>query len=349
MQEINIHVNARTILKIIGIILLCYVFYLVKDIIFLLLVAIMLALVIDPLVTWLHKKKIPRLLSVLTVYTFLLSLVIILVALFTPILTRDLPQLVANVGNYLVEFQTTTLWHKLAEGVLSIQNTLQNYGFDFDSNQVVTTTNSSGAFYQVLSTITGFLGGFFSLILVLVVTFYMVVEKESLKKTVYFFIPEEHLERVVSITRKIRVKLAAWLKGQLLISLMVGFLVFFGLMLLNFKYAILLGLIAAILEFIPYVGPVFASVPAIILALSQGGSIQVLLVLLVYVVAHELEVNLFIPKVMHKIVGINPIISIISILAGFNLAGVLGALIAIPVATALSVLIQDVLAKEKNN
>lgn len=350
MQEINVHINIGTVLKIIGLLLALYVLYLVKSIILLLFVSLLLALLIDPLVTWLHKRKIPRALSILTVYAFLLSLIILIIALFTPILVNDLPQLLNHLGDYLVKFQDTTIWNKLVQGVQSVQSVLANYGFTTSGESgMISGATVPGTFFRVISTITDLFGSLFSLILILVFTFYLIVEKVSLEKIFYYLIPSVHSPSVLATIRKIRDRLGDWIKGQLIVSLVVGVLIFTGLAILNFRYAIVLALIAAILEFIPYAGPVFASVPAIILALSQGGTGRVLLVALVYLIVHEIEANLLLPKVMQKAVGLNPIISIVAILAGAKLAGVLGVLLAIPVATALSVLIQDVLAKKEAN
>ena len=135
----------------------------------------------------------------------------------------------------------------------------------------------------------------------------------------------------------------------MILSILVGLLVFLGLSLLQIKYAAILAILAGLLEFVPYVGPVFAAIPALFLGFSQAGIVKMLLVLLMYIVLQQLENHILVPKVMQKAVGLNPIVSIIALLAGAQLAGFIGVLIAIPVATALSVFIEDVLAKDRKN
>jgi len=134
--------------------------------------------------------------------------------------------------------------------------------------------------------------------------------------------------------------MGAWLRGQLILCFIIGLGVFIGLTVLGVEYALVLGLIAGLLEMIPYVGPWTAAALAIFIALGQAPALA-LIVLIYFVVLQQAENNLLVPKIMRKAVGLNPIISILAVITGAKLAGFIGVLFAIPVASALSILLQD--------
>jgi predicted PurR-regulated permease PerM len=113
-----------------------------------------------------------------------------------------------------------------------------------------------------------------------------------------------------------------------------------SLLIFDVKYALILAIIAGLLEAIPYFGPTLSSIPAIFIAGTQS-PLLALFILFVYIVIQAVENNILVPKIMQRAVGLDPIISIISLMIGFKLGGILGALLAIPVATSLSVIIKD--------
>ena len=347
-QEVKVHISTKTLFKILGFGLFVYVLFLVWNILFLLFVALILSALIHPFASWLHQRKIPRFLSVLLIYIILFGIVGLALLLLAPVITHDLPQLVQNFDNLWQGMQENETWQRIVAGVQEMQQF-----FSLSEGSGRQAVGASGgvdtAISGVFSTISGFFGGLFSLVLILVMTFYLVVQDDPLKKILNSVVPDEYISHVLSLFQKISDKLGYWLRAQLILSGIIGLLVFFGLSILGIKYALVLALLAALLEFIPYVGPVFASVPSLFLAFSQGGPVTMFGVLVVYIVIQQFENHLLIPKVMQKAVGLNPIISIIAILIGARLAGVLGVLVAIPVATSLSIVLQDVLAKKTSS
>jgi len=346
MEEIKVNISTRTVLKILGVFLALYILYLVADILLLLFVALILAALIDPFADWFQKHKIPRALAVLVIYIVLFGILTGAILLLVPIISHDLPQLMDNIGGFWTNLQDNAWWQKIVDGIQNVQNTLTSYGVNVQEGVSPASAGVESTLSGVFSTISGFFGGVFSLVLVLVLTFYMVVQEDPLKKILRSIIPDEYIPWCARLMKHMRDKLGAWMRGQMILSLIIGVLVFIGLSILQVKYAVLFGMLAAILEFIPYIGPVLAAVPAIFLAFGQGGFIKLVFVLLMYIIIQQLENHLLVPKVMQKAVGLNPVIIIVAILAGAKLAGVLGVLIAIPVATVLSVFVQDVLAKK---
>ena len=123
-----------------------------------------------------------------------------------------------------------------------------------------------------------------------------------------------------------------WLRGQLILVLIIGALSFIGLTILQVKYALVLAMIAGISELIPYVGPIIGAIPAVFLASSQS-LFKAGLVIILYVVIQQLENQIIVPKVMQRSVGLSPLVIIIVMLIGARLAGVVGLLLAVPTAT----------------
>jgi predicted PurR-regulated permease PerM len=139
---------------------------------------------------------------------------------------------------------------------------------------------------------------------------------------------------------RVQDKLGLWLRAQLLLSGIIFLVTWIGLLILGVKYSLVLALIAGITEVIPFIGPIIGAIPAVLLAFLQS-PIKALLVLILYLVIQQLEGNILVPKVMQKTVGLNPIVVIVVILLGAKIAGVLGALLSIPVAVAIMTIAGD--------
>jgi predicted PurR-regulated permease PerM len=179
-----------------------------------------------------------------------------------------------------------------------------------------------------------------ALFIVLVLTFYMVVEEKKARSYFRNLAPAEYQPYIEHLLQKIQEKIGAWLQGQILLGLIVGCLVFFGLSLLQVKYALLLAIMAGLLEVIPYVGPIVSVIPAAIIAFAQAPVLGIF-VLALYIVIQQLENHILVPKIMQKVTGLNPIISIAALLIGMKVGGLAGAILAIPLATLCVVVLED--------
>jgi predicted PurR-regulated permease PerM len=330
-KPINFNISTVAIVKVIFTLLILYFVYLVRDVLAVLLISFILAVLIDPLADWFEKKQIPRVLAVLLVYVILISLVGLIVVLLIPPLTAQFDQLTDKIPTY---------WEKIQS--LGAEDLLTKY--DSDALQKGLKSIEENLAQGIFTGLGGIFGGVVSFFLVLVLTFYMIVEEKELKKLAHVLIPAQYQPYLFQVASRMKEKMGAWLKGQLILCLIIGVAVFIGLSILGVEYALVLGLIAGFLEIIPYVGPWIAAALAIFIALGQS-PILALMVLVFFIVLQQAENNLLVPKVMQKAVGLNPIISIIAVITGAKIAGFLGVLFAIPVASALSILLQDFFKK----
>ncbi|MBU0649043.1 AI-2E family transporter [Patescibacteria group bacterium] len=335
----NISISTTTILKVILILLALIFLWLIRDVILMLFVSVILVALIDPFADWMQRHKIPRAFSVLIIYVILLALVALILFLLIPPIVEELGKLAQNVGYY---------WEQLTIGLHNIKGFTVSQGIPtaFERGVEALQTGLSGAVGRVFGTVAGLFGGLAAMIIVLVITFYMVAEEDSIKRMIKSLASEKYQPFFTELAAKIKGKIGLWLRGQIILSLIVGVFTYIALKILGVEYALVLALFAAFTEFIPYLGPVLAAIPAIFLALIQS-PFKAFLVLIIYIVIQQVENNLLVPKIMQKTVGLNPVASIIALLVGVKLAGLVGAILAIPVAIVISLVWREIYRQEK--
>lgn len=333
-RPININLTTSTVVKTILLLILIYFLFVIKDILILLFVALVLSSAFDPWVDWMQGKRIPRSMGVLIIYLITFLVLGTVIYLIIPPIAMEVSSLASNFPKYfekIISSLSSFRQYSSEHGILdNIQNSLGSIS-----------SNLQSAAGSIFSTVTGIFGGIFSFFLVVVVTFYMVVEENAIKKLVRSLVPRDHQVYVMQLINRIQRKLGLWLRGQLILNLAVFLLTFAGLSILGVDYALILALIAGLTEIVPYLGPMLGAIPAIFLAFTQSPMLALFVAILYYIV-QLVENNILVPKIMEKTVGLNPIVSISVLLIGFQVAGVIGAILSIPVATALSVFIKDI-------
>jgi len=335
IKKMNFDISTSSIIKVLVVIFIVWILYLIRDVVVILLFAFLFVSILEPVVNWLRLKRVPKTLSVILVYLVLLSIFAGIMALLIPPFTDQIDQLSTTFPVYWqkfsVEFRNIGQFLNQYSVGQEIENAFKNLKYSLPQ----TTT---GIFSQVGH----FLAGVFSAFVILVITFYILVEENATKRIFRSILPSQYLPYTYQVFNRIQNKLGLWLRGQLILSFLVGLLVYIGLLLLDVRYALILGIVAGLLEFIPYLGPTFSGFLAVILTFFIS-PIKALLVLILYIAIQIIENNILVPKIMQRAVGLNPVVSITALLVGGNLGGVIGAILAIPVATALSVFAQDFL------
>lgn len=332
-KKIVFDVSYAAFLKIILIGLGLVVLYLIRDLLLIIVVAVVIASAIDSWVDWLQKRRVPRWLSVILIFTGLIGAIAVVFSLLIPPIVEQTQQLVGVLPSYfdIMMEKFRSLEGLLGEGTYtSVKDVVANFGN--------TLSNSTGGIFQ---TITGVFGGIFSAVIVVVLAFYFTVEENSLKKFIKSLVPLKHRPYADDLAARIQVQIGRWLRGQILLGFVVGILYYIGLSLMGVKYALVIAILGGLLEIIPYLGPILAAIPAVFLAFAQSPFLALLVVVL-YIVVQQLENHLLVPKIMQKVVGLNPLITIIVILVGAKLAGIVGGVMAVPIATAISVFMSDI-------
>lgn len=339
-EKTAISIETGSILKVIFIILAFGFFYLIRDVLVIVFMAIVIASAIEPATNWMESKKIPRLLSVLVLYLLVFGLVVFLLSLIVPFIsaevgqmTQVLPKFLSQISGALEKAQQTTN-NRYFDFMSEIQNILDSF------TQFLQTISSS-----VMNLIVNIFGGVLSFVAVIIISFYLSVMRQGVSSFIKSVLSEKYENYVVGLWRRSEHKVGRWLQGQLLLSLSVGLMVFVGLSLFHLKYALLLGIVAMLLEIIPIAGPVLSAIPGVILAFAQSPTLGVW-VLIFYIVVQQIESHVFAPLILGKTLGLNPITVIIALLIGGKVAGILGIILAVPVAVVIVEILDD-LAKKK--
>jgi predicted PurR-regulated permease PerM len=332
MSSERLDISYVSILRVLTVLAAILFLYFIRDVLAILFVAVFLTAAITPWVNWFQKRGIPNGLAVLVIYVGALALVSLVIVLIIPPLTDQINQLARSFPEYFQQLIQSFSGLQVVEG----QSIAQSIRTSLGSVQQSLSTATQGVF-SVLASIFGSIVFF---IAVLVITFYMVINEELFIKTIQQFTPKKYSNYVVQFIKRVQEKLGRWLRGQLLLMFFIFVITYVVLLIIGVKFALVLALIAGILELIPFVGPILSAIPAIIIALSQSPLLAVL-VIVAYFLIQQVENNLLVPKIMQKAVGLNPIITIIVILIGAKLGGIVGAILAVPVATVLSMLLSD--------
>lgn len=332
-QRIEITSNTifRTILIILGFLFL----YFIRDILIILFTSIIIASAVEPFVGWAKKFKIPRAVSVVFVYLAVLGIISLIISLLIPPLTEQIKSLIREFP-VIVE--------KLSAYFESVKRFAEQY--QIHSNPDIFFQNIWERFGQfssgIFATTRGIISGFAATAMIVVISFYLAVEEGGIVKFIKAITSPRHQVYVMDLFERSQHQIGRWLRGQLVLALVVGVLVFFGLTALGVKYALILAIIAAVLEVIPYVGPILSAVPAIFLAFLQSPFTGTL-VLGLYVLIQQIENHLLQPKIMEKAVGLHPVVVITVLLIGAKIAGVIGMVLAVPLASVVSVFINDLI------
>ena len=301
--------------------------YQVRTVLMLVYVSGLLAIGLAPIVRAVERQKMlpvgtrrfPRWVAILTLYVALLSVLVgVGFAVVPPLvaqaqaLSRRIPDLFARAQQFLMdrglidhELTMTEALQKAPSGVLS---------------------SGGDAVATVIGAVMGIAGGVFGLLTILILTFYMLVESDTIFRRFVRLFPVEQRLRVATVSSDISMKVSAWLGGQLLLGAIIGVTATVGLWLIGVPYFFVLGLIAGIGELIPMVGPLLSAIPAIVVALTVSPGLA-LATAVFFLAQQQFENHLLVPKLMERQVGVSAVTVIVALLIGGSLLGIVGALV----------------------
>lgn len=318
----KIDISHRTVIFIAVFILCLWLIFLIRDLLIILFVAIILMSALAPLVDQLVKFKLPKSLSIAVTYIIIISAVGGLLAGILQPLIEESSRLIVTLPDLTAQLFNITHIDKSV-----FQSELTNL-----SKNIFSITLA--VFDNVLT-----------IIFLLVITFYLLLERENLEDRIAkLFVNREERSRQLII--KIEQKLGAWLRGQLILSIIIGLLSFIGLTILNIPYALPLAILAGIMEVVPVIGPIISAIPPLLIALTIS-PVLALGVIAMFFVIQQVENNLIVPQVMKRAVGLNPLVVILAIAIGSRLLGFAGALLAVPIAVVLQIIVAEVIEGRK--
>lgn len=332
--HIDYSITTESILRVVFILLGAVFLYLIRDVLVVILFAVIIAAGVATPVNYLQKKGVPRLLAVFLVYLISFGILFgILYAIVAP-LSGELDNISLVVPVYFDKAQSF---------FKDIKDTAPQY------EQVITVVQDrllelssylSRLAGNVFSTTSTIFGGVVSAIFAIVISFYLSAQEHGINIFLRAVTPKEYQGYVLGLWARSQHKLGRWLQAQIVVSLSVGVLVYIGLAIFGIQHRVLLALIAAFMEIIPFFGPIISAIPAVMFGLLKS-PIVALWIILIYTVVHQLENHVIVPNVMNRAVGINPAMIIIAFLIGAELYGLPGIILSVPVVVILVELLRD--------
>ena len=302
--------------------------FLAREALVLLFVAIIISSALDGIVSWLQRKRIPRILG--TIFIFLAAIVVFALLLYAivPTIIYELQNFLKNVSN----IELPVLGQFDVSKVVDLNKYISNLG-----SFVGAIFNGGGSFINFIAAA---FGNLTMVVIIFVISLYLTINQYGVENFLRAILPVTHEEHVVRIYLRVRKKLGLWLQGQIVLMLLVGAMVFFGLWVLGVKYALLVAILTGILEILPVVGPLLAGIVAFLIILPQSWVLAVYSII-IFLVIQQIENHILVPLVMKKAVGVSPVVVIFSLLAGAQIAGFIGAILAVPVAVVFQEIILD--------
>lgn len=316
----------KTILRITGMVLLLLFCWYFKQIIIVFIGALVLATSLEGLIQISQKIFKNRFISVLVVYVVLLVLMGLLIYAIMPLLINNFIDLINDFPTLLQRPE--------------ISNIINNFiSENIITSQWLNTQNIITYIKDLTANIGLFFSKFTDILLMLLISFYISLDNNWFKNLLGFFAPKKYRKYIVDLWEKSKNKMIFWLYSQILISGLIGIITFISLYILGAKYALLAGLIHGCLEFIPFIGPIIASVLILIMNINIA-PITWFGILLTLIIIQYIE-NIVSPIIRGKILKINPLVIIFAITVGAKLGGILGIFIAIPLSTILVTFFKD--------
>jgi predicted PurR-regulated permease PerM len=299
-------------------------------------VSSLIAMGFAPLVTVIEHPRghgrnvLPRTMAIFVIYLAIIGAFVLLALTVVPPLVAQARDLSARVPEMFAKVQTLLVRYRLIPRQITLEEAVSSAPAGSGSNAV-------GA---VLSAISSVIGGVLGLVTIVILSFYLLIEAESIFENLMRMVPRARRARFSDAARHSVVKVSAWLRAQLVLAGVMGVCAAVGLGLLGERYFYVIALIAAIGETIPIVGPIIGGVAAVAVAITTSTRLAVEVGLL-FLVLHQLEANVLVPKIMERQVGVSAVAVIVALLIGAELSGLVGAILAIPTAAILAVFLDE--------
>jgi predicted PurR-regulated permease PerM len=323
-----------------------WLLYRLRDVLFLFFVAIVLGTAIRPAVDWLHRRGIPRATGVILLYIVIASLVIGFLAMILPLLADQATEIFRTLPEYYTGFRSAL--------VDSHNRLLQNIGLRLPSqlaflmNRDPNAEEVVGQVGQTLLYTNLIFRGLLGTLVVFLLAYYWTQEGNFILRSFLRIAPPQRKKNIREFLQLAEMKLGGYVRGQGLLCLAVGVTAFIAYLLIGLPYLLVLAIFAGVMEMVPIFGPALGAVPALLVALSIDPS-KAIWVVVATVVIQLLENTVLVPRIMKHSLGVNPIITLLSLIAFGSVFGFMGALLALPLAAILQLLVSRVMLTSAEN
>lgn len=313
----KVEISHRTIIFTVFFLLFLWFLYQIREIIFLVFVAFILMSAFKPWASFLEKYRVPRIVSVLIIYIAIILSIAYGASSVLPSLVTQSIHLSENLPSYL----------KSVVPFLKI-------------DQQIITQQIAPLGENVLKVTIGVFSNIITLFTLIIISFYLLIERKNLPGYLSSFTEERKVRIWIEIIGKIEEQLGAWVRGQMLLAITIGITTYIGLTIIGIPFTLSLAILAGILEIVPIIGPIISAIPAVLVALTNSPFLA-LITVAVYFIIQQVESHLVVPLVMKQTVGLPPLVTIISLMIGAKIAGIGGALLAVPLVVTAGTLVSE--------
>ncbi|MGC9046578.1 MAG: AI-2E family transporter [Minisyncoccia bacterium] len=328
MEKLSFNIEWKSLFRIGIFILAAILIYLARSEILALLIAITLSLGLDPIIDWLEKKGIPRILAVIFLLIALITIVATTVYLIIPIIFSELKIIIAQLQTPIEKMFGINI-----KTINFLQFTqLINEKINLQSSNWDLILNISHKTILTIATI--------------MMTFYLMLTKNGLENFLKDILPNSVERKYLIIFHSFSNKIRKWLLSQIILSITIGIVTGIGVWIIGVPYPLLIGFIAALFEIIPFIGPIMVGAIAFIIAMTQSFILGIYTIVL-FIIIHQLENHIFAPLILGKTMKIHPVIVVFSLLAGANIAGIAGIILSVPATVLIQEIINDFSNRKK--
>ncbi len=321
----KIEISHRTIIFAALFVVLLWFLFLIREIILQVFVAALMMTILSPLVVRLARWRVPKGLSLLVIYLLIFGVFGLALGLIINPLVTQTSAFATSLPVYLESLNLPIVRDELAKEITGQLGTLPGQIIKFGVS----------IFSNVITVLTVF-----------ILAFYFVLAREKLGGQLTNFFGEKKGQDLENMISELEGRLGGWVRGQLLLMLIVGVATYLGLTLLGIPFALPLALLAGILEIVPNLGPILAAIPSVIVGFGISPVIGLGAAAMSFLI-NQLENYVLVPKIMEKSVGLNPLVTLLSIIIGFKIAGVAGAILSVPVVISLQIIFKGFVIKRE--
>ncbi|MBN1915625.1 AI-2E family transporter [Candidatus Dojkabacteria bacterium] len=346
----RVEVTTKTILTVAAIIIAGFVLVKLQGVVFILFISFIITSSLRPLVDKFDSKKIPRIVTIFSIFVLVIATVLAFMFLILTSLAPQLGNLLEHlpliVTNFLEKILVFVPWLSSVIDIGSLKEELA----EMLKNGEISSDSVLASFKQALGLVNSAAEVAVGVVTTVILTVYMLSRKEKVLDQVLMFFSEKTRNKYLLLIPKIEGQLGSWLRAQSALIVLMGFLSWLGLTLIGIKFAIPVAIVIGLLELIPSVGPSFGWIIATIVAVGSGASfLQVLLVFSWSIFIQQLEHLLFVPKIFQKAVGLDPLVTILGIISASILFGFAGVIIAVPVLAVVQITLSHLKEDKKQS
>jgi predicted PurR-regulated permease PerM len=330
----------QTVLTVAAVTILVAIFWAAREALMLVYISALIAMGFSPLVHMIERPRaggrlpaVPRWLAILVIYLTVVGIVVIIGLMVVPPLVAQSVALWERLPDELNRFQSFLIRYRILRGPITLAEAVRSAPEGSGANAVGT----------VLVAVSSVIGGVFGLITIIILSFYLLIEARAMFEYWIRFVPAARRGDVAIAAREAVLKVSAWLGAQFVLAGVMGTFAAVGLGLMGVPYFYVVALVAAIGETIPIVGPVIGGITAVAVAITVSAKLAAM-VGAYFLILHQLEANILVPKIMERRVGVSPVAVMVALLIGGSLWGLIGAILAIPTVAILSIIVDQIAA-----